>query len=637
MVVFNWNKIYREEIRKLKEFVVEKVYTLMKKLAVFLAMFFCLAVLLTQNFTSFAAQEDIIDTSKTGSLTIHKYDITAAEKNGVDLSKYKSTGERNKAAETALSNYVIEGVEFSYVKVADIVTDNRTAGKVQVKYELDPKLMDILNLNKREKLQTAADINNRMKAILTGDNTKAKNSLKRYIEKSNLTRMPLTDKNGIAKKAGIPVALYLVVETKVPANVHYTTDPFFVSVPSTDSKGDKWFYDIDVYPKNQTNYPTLDKYVRQHYDAALYGNLKYDEHATASMGDRVDYAVVTKIPKITDESTYLTKWDFVDTIEKGLSYNKDPEIYFYNTKAEAEANDPSKAIKRWERGSANFRASYTGNQMTVKTTEQGLAAINPELREKYMVLSYSCTLTEDSVLGDRGNDNNVELTWSRTSMNYEDHLKDKTRVYSYGLDLTKTFHSKNKKPDATKVQFVLMNKTDGHFLSAKKVASGTYKVTDNVKGKAEKDGTVFSPDVNGKMNILGLEANEYVLTEIHTSEGYQLLKEPITILIRSTKDNFVSTKTTHYDKVAIANNPNTEIIYLEGERAAAFVNGNRAEMLKSGDSANAQVKMAVVNLEKFEAPMTGDVAKLILPALGLVLGLVGVALMKRKPEEKDEL
>ena len=35
--------------------------------------------------------------------------------------------------------------------------------------------------------------------------------------------------------------------------------------------------------------------------------------------------------------------------------------------------------------------------------------------------------------------------------------------------------------------------------------------------------------------------------------------------------------------------------------------------------------------------MTGDVAKLLLPALGLVLGLVGVALMKRKPEEKDEL
>ncbi|MDD7346953.1 MAG: hypothetical protein PUG43_00175, partial [Clostridiales bacterium] len=126
----------------MKEFVVEKVYTLMKKLAVFLAMFFCLAVLLTQNFASFAAQEDVIDTSKTGSLTIHKYDITAAEKNGVDLSKYKSTGERNRAAETALSNYVIEGVEFSYVKVADIVTDNRTAGKVQVKYELDPKLMD---------------------------------------------------------------------------------------------------------------------------------------------------------------------------------------------------------------------------------------------------------------------------------------------------------------------------------------------------------------------------------------------------------------------------------------------------------------------------------------------------------------
>ncbi len=640
-MVFNWkiNLLRGERKLKSKKFMVKRVYILTKRFAVLAVSFFCLTVLFTPNFTSYAAQEDVIDTSRTGSMTIHKYDLTAAEKNGVDVSKYKSTGERNHEAERDLSNYVIEGVEFSYVKVADIVTDKGTVGKVQVKYDLDPKLKDILGLNKSEKLQTAMDINKRMKALLTGDNTTSKNRLKKYVNNSKLTKMPLTDKNGVSKRAGLPVALYLVVETKVPANIHYTTDPFFVSIPSTDSKGDKWFYDIDVYPKNQTNIPALDKYVRQHDDAALYGKSAYDEHATASIGDRVDYAIVTKIPKITDESTYLTKWDFVDTIEKGLLYNKDPKMFFYNTKAEAKANDTAKAVKKWENenGSGRFSVAYTTNRMIIKTTAQGLSEINSELREKYMVVSYSCNLTEDAILGDRGNDNDVELTWSRTSMNYEDHLKDKTRVYSYGLNLTKVFQSKNKKPDATKVQFVLMNKTDGHYITAKKVASGTYKVTDNRKGKVEKEGTVFSPDKKGKMNILGLEANGYILTEIHTSDGYQLLKEPITILIKETKDNFISTKTTHYDKVAMANNPNKEILYLEGDRASAFVNGKRAEMLSNGESTNAEAKMSVVNSEKFIPPMTGDVAKVMLPALGLVLGLVGVALLKKKPDIEGDL
>ena len=40
-----------------------------------------------------AASEDIIDTSKTGSLTIHKYDLTAAQAAGIDVSGYQNNGE----------------------------------------------------------------------------------------------------------------------------------------------------------------------------------------------------------------------------------------------------------------------------------------------------------------------------------------------------------------------------------------------------------------------------------------------------------------------------------------------------------------------------------------------------------------
>ena len=39
-----------------------------------------------------AASSDVIDTSKTGSLTIHKYDMTAAKQAGVNLDQFTSTG-----------------------------------------------------------------------------------------------------------------------------------------------------------------------------------------------------------------------------------------------------------------------------------------------------------------------------------------------------------------------------------------------------------------------------------------------------------------------------------------------------------------------------------------------------------------
>ena len=51
----------------------------------------------------------------------------------------------------------------------------------------------------------------------------------------------------------------------------------------TDREGEAWFYDVTVYPKNQTNIPDLDKLVRQHDDAAYYSQAEYHNTASASL------------------------------------------------------------------------------------------------------------------------------------------------------------------------------------------------------------------------------------------------------------------------------------------------------------------------------------------------------------------
>lgn len=53
---------------------------------------------------------DIIDESKTGSISIYKYDITAAEAAGeYKAGTYKATGEADSRVESALKDYAIEG------------------------------------------------------------------------------------------------------------------------------------------------------------------------------------------------------------------------------------------------------------------------------------------------------------------------------------------------------------------------------------------------------------------------------------------------------------------------------------------------------------------------------------------------
>ena len=86
------------------------------------AMAMAAAMAATMMVSVSAAPSDIIDTSKTGSLTIHKYDLTAAEAAGVDVSGYQNNGEVDAEAAAELANYAIAGVEYTYIRVGDINT-----------------------------------------------------------------------------------------------------------------------------------------------------------------------------------------------------------------------------------------------------------------------------------------------------------------------------------------------------------------------------------------------------------------------------------------------------------------------------------------------------------------------------------
>lgn len=182
-------------------------------------------------------------TRDTGSITVHKYEF-----NGLDSEQKSATGESNDEVpqganalkdatftayqvwnENTLREYYNGSSEKALPSVDSLI--KKENGNYVVKSETDtPKVAEGT---------TGAD------GIAT---------LNRDIHGTSST--------------GLPLGLYLVVETQSPASVTTRCKPFLVSVPmtriGTTKPGEEWLYDVHVYPKNKTTYGnvTLEKYGR---------------------------------------------------------------------------------------------------------------------------------------------------------------------------------------------------------------------------------------------------------------------------------------------------------------------------------------------------------------------------------------
>ena len=616
-----------------------------------------------------AASTDVVDTSKTGSITIHKYDMTAAKQAGVNTSQFTPTGKQDAAAEAALEKYAIKGVEFSYLRVGDVEQQSEN-GKIQMIYELATTIQQILGLTSSDAAKTegsktyftSQQINEKLAKALE-DNTVTKDKLEDYMGK-NGTAMDETNANGVTSKDKLLLGLYLIVETKAPENVTYTTNPWFVQLPSTDSKGDDWFYDVICYPKNETGNPTLDKRVRNNPDqdnvttantdrladfTSARNEYKYQSTVTASKAERLDYQFISKLPHITSSTTYLSTYTFNDTMANGMTYGKDAVIAIYETKDAADRTnvnnvEKSGALAVWKSSDTDpkFAVTYgkSGDDPTMKIemTKAGLNELNKKYSDKYIVVYYTAKVnTNDSVvLGDKGNPNDVSLTWKRTSTNYYDILKDKCIVYSYGYDLTKKFS--DDKGDATKVRFVVKNKTDNYYLVATG-SNGVYQVTG--KSATEADATQFSPSSAGKLVINGIEADEYAFTETHSDAGYSLLKKDITVKVTETKANITptianitgiqskaDTDSTANDGVANGTALNNNVT-VQTIAASATVDDTKATMTKQGESDNAYINMELTNQKQFLLPLTGGTGSYLLIIVGVVVAGCGVMVLRR--------
>ena len=203
----------------------------MKKFKKLLAGLLAGAMMLgSMSATAFAAQTTTsatIDTTKTGSLTIHKY-----EYNGTDTT-HKGTGsESDTMPENAKP---LEGAGFTLYKVADV-------DKLTSYYSTNPTTLPNVN--------NYVDANGKIKEAYSGTivGTKVGTEVKTEVK---------TGADGTAAFTGLELGFYVVIETTTPDKVTTPADPFLVSIPMTTVNGDNWLYDVHVYPKNKTTYGSV--------------------------------------------------------------------------------------------------------------------------------------------------------------------------------------------------------------------------------------------------------------------------------------------------------------------------------------------------------------------------------------------
>ena len=218
-------------------------------------------------------------TQDTGSITIHKYEWNGT-KNGAP-----ATGEENDTqlpvGEDGKKPTPLAGATFEIYTVHD---ENWL--KTYYSYSGKDEKFDFTKWNNyAEKSGNAYKVKSDAKLKKVKDAT--------------------TDATGKAEFTGLPLGLYLVIESKAPDSVTTACEPFFVSVPMTKVKDSKtnalsdWLYDVHVYPKNKTSYgdATLQKIGKQSGNSTENTAMAGYEFKLYKKQETGDWIQIIKLPK----------------------------------------------------------------------------------------------------------------------------------------------------------------------------------------------------------------------------------------------------------------------------------------------------------------------------------------------------
>ena len=200
--------------------------------------------LITNIYATLSYASPTIDTTKTGSLTLYKYEVA-------DLSEYTTPGTgETETVTTTTTTKPISGVKFEIYKIGGV---------------------DIIQTD-------------------SGDPST-------YTPVGTATANGTSNTSGVITFTGLELGRYYVKEVSAPDNVKTKTAPFFVDIPMTNASGTDWIYDVKAYPKNQTVYGSVILTKVDVNDNTKLQGAKFDLHQTELNG--VSIADTVKVSNLT--------------------------------------------------------------------------------------------------------------------------------------------------------------------------------------------------------------------------------------------------------------------------------------------------------------------------------------------------
>jgi fimbrial isopeptide formation D2 family protein/LPXTG-motif cell wall-anchored protein len=296
------------------------------------------------------------------------------------------------------------------------------------------------------------------------------------------------------------------------------------------------------------------------------------------VGDIVTYTITVHIPETYVVGEYVTVHD---TLDNHLDFK-----------------------------AATLAASLNGTDVelvdgTKKAESETFAkrfAITSDMLGKDVVITYDAELL--STAADDTGYVNTEFS------NYSDYETNphNVRVWTFDFDLDKNFQNVTGDDAANYSATFKLEDSDGNRISFIIDSTGYVKADADDTTNATYTNTLT---INGKdnINIRGLEAGNYTLTELTTATGYNLLTDAITVTITDTSDADCATNT--------SKTPSHTVSYKIG----------------NGDTATGTV--TIQNNTGTELPSTGGIGTTIFYVAGivLVLGAAAIIIARRKAEQ----
>ena len=309
---------------------------------------------------------------------------------------------------------------------------------------------------------------------------------------------------------------------------------------------------VTMEPKD-SGIPTLEKKVAEQgkgnegkYDLDGGYGTYYNDVADWNIGDRVPFKLIGSIPDMDAYDTY--QYIFHDTISAGLRLDMDS----FDVYVAQEKNQDPVALGWTEIPAANYELTPTAEGFTLTIDNlKNFPYVNDDGRN-YILVFYDAVLNENAEIGLPGNENTAYLEFSNNpngdgTGRTED---DKVIVFTYELDGTKV--DGETQAALQNAQFVLLNgakseaavvvdgKVTGWVKVATEAAAGDVKIPETYEEWVERYGNqnvILTSAADGIFKIAGLDDGTYHLLEIKAPNGYNLLEDPVELVISATTAN----------------------------------------------------------------------------------------------------